>query len=120
MLQLRLAGGLIDVARAMRVLKRYSISQSRVSMVREGSWEVATVRGTLSDARRCVGLAAALSRIPAVLEAVVSREDESVAAFYCAPPRSSRPAQGRSGASIARSAPRAYPGGAWKAAPEDG
>jgi hypothetical protein len=95
LLQLRLAGGLIDVARAMRVLKRYSISQSRVSMAREGSREVATVMGTLSDPRRSVGLAAALSRIPAVLEAVVSREDESVAAFYCAPQRSSRPAQGR-------------------------
>ena len=95
LLQLRLAGGLIDVARAMRVLKRYSISQSRVSLAREGSREVATVRGTLSDARRSVGLAAALSRIPGVLEAVVSREDESVAAFYYAAQRSSRPAQGR-------------------------
>lgn len=95
LLQLRLTGGLIDVARAMRVLKRYSISQSRVSMAREGSREVATVMGTLSDPRRSVGLAAALSRIPAVLEAVVSREDESVAAFYCAPQRSSRPAQGQ-------------------------
>lgn len=94
LLQLRLAGGLIDVARAMRVLKRYSISQSRVSLAREGSREVATVMGTLLDPRRSVGLAAALSRIPAVLEAVVSREDESVAAFYCAPHRSSRPAQG--------------------------
>ena len=95
LLQLRLTGGLIDVARAMRVLKRYSISQSRVSLAREGSREVATVRGTLSDPRRCVGLAAALSRIPGVLEAVVSREDESVAAFYSAPPRSLAPAHGR-------------------------
>jgi hypothetical protein len=91
------------------VLKRYSISQSRVSLAREGSREVATVRGTLSDARRSTGLAAALSRIPGVLEAVVSREDESVAAFYCAPPRSSKPAPGRSNAPIARPALRAYP-----------
>ena len=95
LLQLRLAGGLIDIARAMRVLKRYSISQSRVSMAREGSREVATVMGTLSDSRRSVGLAAALSRIPGVLEAVVSREDESVAAFYSAVPRSPMQAQGR-------------------------
>src|SRR5450631_4437351 len=95
LLQLRLAGGLIDIARAMRVLKRYSISQSRVSLAREGSREVATVMGTLADPRRSVGLAAALSRIPGVLEAVVSREDESVAAFYSAPLRSLAPAQGR-------------------------
>jgi hypothetical protein len=32
LLHLRLAGGLIGVARAMRVLKRYSILQPRVSM----------------------------------------------------------------------------------------
>lgn len=95
LLQLRLAGGLIDIARAMRVLKRYSISQSRVSMAHEGSREVATVMGTLADPRHSVGLAAALSRIPGVLEAVVSREDESIAASYSAPTRSSRTAQGR-------------------------
>ena len=88
LLHLRLAGGLIDIARAMRVLKRYSISQSRVSLEREGSVEVATVKGTLSDSRRSIGLTAALSRIPGVLEAIVSRDDESLAAFYCAPPRS--------------------------------
>jgi hypothetical protein len=88
----------------MRVLKRYSISQSRVSLAREGSQEVATVSGTLSDARRSTGLAAALSRIPGVLEAVVSREDESVAAFYRAPPHNHNPAQARSNAPIARPA----------------
>ena len=91
LLHLRLAGGLIDVARAMRVLKRYSISQSRVSLAREGPVEVATVRGTLADSRRSIGLAAALSRIPGVLEAVISRDDESLAALYCAPPESSSP-----------------------------
>src|SRR5258708_9136364 len=80
-LHLRLTGGLIDVARAMRVLKRYNISQPRVSMTREGSREVATVRGTLSDSRRSIGLAAALSRIPGGLEAVVSRDDDSLAAL---------------------------------------
>ena len=79
---MRLAGGLIDVARAMRVLKRYSISQSSVSLSREGSLEVATVSGTLKDPRRSVGLAAALSRIPGVLEAVVSRNNEPLASFY--------------------------------------
>lgn len=89
LLHLRLAGGLIDVARAMRVLKRYSILQSRVSLAREGALEIATVSGTLPDPRRSVGLAAALARIPGVLEAVVSRDDEAVAAFYCAAPRSS-------------------------------
>jgi hypothetical protein len=118
-LELRLIGGLIDVARAMRVLKRYSISQSRVSLAREGSREVATVRGTLSDARRSTGLATALSRIPGVLEAVVSREDESVAAFYCAPPRSSNPVQERSNAPVARPALRAYPSEVWNVAQED-
>ncbi|MGZ5034161.1 MAG: hypothetical protein ACXWAC_13265 [Usitatibacter sp.] len=101
------------------MLKRYSISQSRVSLAREGSLEVATVRGTLSDARRSIGLAAALSRIPGVLEAVVSRDDDSLAAFYCAPPRSSKPAQGRSNVPFARSALQASPGGVWKAAQED-
>ena len=92
LLHLRLAGGLIDVARAMRVLKRYSISQSRVSLAREGAVEVATVKGTLYDPRRSTGLAAALSRIPGVLEAVVSRGDESpLAAFYSEGPRKSSP-----------------------------
>jgi hypothetical protein len=86
LLQVRLAGGLIDIARAMRVLKRYSILQSRVSLAREGSREIATVNGTLSDARRSRGLATALSRIPGVLEAVVSRDNERLAAFYGAPP----------------------------------
>jgi hypothetical protein len=119
LLHLRLAGGLIDIARAMRVLKRYRISQSRVSLAREGSLEVATVRGTLSDARRSIGLAAALARIPGVLEAVVSRDDESLAAFYEAPPRSSDPAQARSNVPFARSALRASPGRVWKAAQED-
>lgn len=90
LLHLRLTGGLIDVARAMRVLKRYSISQPRVSLTREGSLEVATVRGTLSDPRRSIGLAAALSRIPGVLEAVVSRDDNSLAALYCAPRKEAR------------------------------
>ena len=75
-LQLRMSGGLLEVARAMRVLKRYSISQSRVSLSRVGSVEVATVRGTLADAHRSVGLAAALARVPGVLEAVISRDDE--------------------------------------------
>ena len=90
LLHLRLAGSLIEVARAMRVLKRYSISQPRVSLALEGSLEVATVRGTLSDARRSTGLAAALARIPGVLEAVVTRDKESIVALYCAPPRNFR------------------------------
>ena len=90
LLHLKLAGGLVGVARAMRVLKRYSISQSRVSLAREGSLEIATVRGKLSDARRSEGLAAALSRIPGVLEAVVSLDDESLVAFHRAIPRKFR------------------------------
>ena len=84
---MRLAGGLIDVARAMRVLKRYSILQPRVSLRREGTFEVATVSGMLADARGSARLAAALSQIPGVLEAVVSRDDEPLAAFYGARPR---------------------------------
>jgi hypothetical protein len=89
-LQLRLSGGLLDVARAMRVLKRYSISQSRVSLVREGLAEVATVRGTLSNPRRSKGLTAALARLPGVLEAVISRDDDLLVAHYFAPPRQSQ------------------------------
>lgn len=89
---MRLASGLIGVARAMRVLKRFSISQSRVSLAREGSFEVATVSGTLANARRSMGLAAALSRIPGVLEAVVSRDNQPLAAFYGMTARSSPPA----------------------------
>jgi hypothetical protein len=81
LLHLRVSGGLLDVARALRVLRRYRIAQSCFSMAREGSMEVATVRGTLHDARRSNGLAAALGRIPGVLEAVISRDDESLAAF---------------------------------------
>jgi hypothetical protein len=69
---MRLASGLIGIARAMRVLKRYSISQSRISLVREGSFEVAMVSGTLANSRRSKGLAAALARIPGVIEAVVT------------------------------------------------
>ena len=82
----------------MRVLKRYSISQSRVSIAREGSVEVATVKGTLYDPRRSTGLAHALSRIPGVLEALVLRDDESLAAFYCAPSRKSSPSRVRNAA----------------------
>jgi hypothetical protein len=80
-LRLRLDGTLIGVARAMRVLKRYRISQSRVSIVREGALDVATVSGILADSRRSARLAAALSRIPGVVEAVVSRDDVDLAAF---------------------------------------
>ena len=85
LLHVRLAGGLIGVARAMRVLKRFSILQPHVSMAREGAMEVATVSGTLPDPRRCVGLAEALGRIPGVLEAVVARDDGALAAFHYAP-----------------------------------
>jgi hypothetical protein len=82
LLQLRLAGGLIDVAKALRVLKRYRIAHSRVSLAREGSRDVATVSAKLFDPQHSIGLAAALSRIPTVLEAIVSRDDDSLAAFY--------------------------------------
>jgi hypothetical protein len=85
LLHLRLAGGLIGVARAMRVLKRYSILQPRVSMACEGAIEVATVSGTLPEPRRSLGLAEALARIPGVLEAVVSRDDGAFTAFHYAP-----------------------------------
>lgn len=84
----------------MRVLKRYSISQSRVSLTREGSLEVATVSGMLSDSRISIGLTAALSRIPGVLEAVVSRDDEPLAAFYGARPRSSPASRDRHAATM--------------------
>ena len=87
LLHLKLTGGLVDVARALRVLKRYSISQSRVSLAREGSLEVATVWGKLADARRSKRLARTLSRIPGVLEAVVSRDDEYLATFHRTMPR---------------------------------
>jgi len=86
-LHLRLAGGLIDIARAIRVLKRYSVVQPRFSMAREGPLEVATVSGTLPDPRHSAGLAEALARIPGVLEAVVSRDDGALAAFHYAAPR---------------------------------
>jgi hypothetical protein len=98
LLHLRLAGGLIEVARAMRVLKRYSISQSRVSLAREGSLEVATVKGTLADSSRSRGLATALSRIPGVLEAVVSRGDEYLAAFHAASSKKPSPRRARKAA----------------------
>ena len=87
LLHLKLTGGLVAVARAMRVLKRYSISQARVSLAREGSLEIATVGGKLADPRRSEGLAVALARIPGVLEAVVSSDDESLVAFHRALPR---------------------------------
>ena len=87
LLHLRLAGGLIDVARAIRVLRRYSVSGLSISMGREGPLEVATVGAALSDARESRGLAAALSLVPGVLEAVVSRGDESLIAFHCATPK---------------------------------
>ncbi|MGZ5084870.1 MAG: hypothetical protein ACXWHB_14435 [Usitatibacter sp.] len=90
LLHLRLAGGLIGVAKAMRILKRYSILEPRVSMAREGVHEVATVSGTLTDPRRSVGLAEALARVPGVLEAVISRDDGALAAFHYAPRRASR------------------------------
>ena len=86
LLHLRLTGSLVDVARAMRVFRRYSISLSRISLAPQGSLEVATVCGMLSDARRPKGLADALSRIPGVLEAVISHDEESVVVLSCAPP----------------------------------
>jgi hypothetical protein len=92
-LRLRLDGTLIGVARAMRVLKRYRIVQSRVWIVREGAIDVATVSGVLPDWRRSSRLAASLSRIPGVVEAVVSRNEVDLAAFRRAPAASAAPMQ---------------------------
>ena len=72
LLHLRLEGSLVELARAMRVLKRYRIHEPSVAITREGEQEVAVVHGTLDDARHSLGLAGALSRIPGLLEAVIS------------------------------------------------
>ncbi len=76
LLHLRLSGGLVEIARAMRVLKRYSIYEPRISAVREGPVEVTVVHGRLFDAECSFGLARALSRLPGLIEAAISREDE--------------------------------------------
>ena len=85
LLRMRLAGGLIVVARAMRVLRRYDVSRPRVSMAREGSLEVATVSAMLPDSRQSVDLTNALARMHGLLEAVVSRDEWPVIAFYVQP-----------------------------------
>ena len=74
------------VARVLRVLKRYSLRTSHISIAREGSLEVATLRGKLKESRRLKSLAPALARNPAVLEALVLREDTLVVAHYHASP----------------------------------
>jgi hypothetical protein len=75
-LRLRMSGTLLDVARVMRVLKRYSVCQSRVSL---GS-DMATVRGLVQDSRRSRGLAAALARAPNVIEAEILDDADCVIA----------------------------------------
>jgi hypothetical protein len=79
-LRLRMSGSLLDVARVMRVLKRYSVCRSRVSLVRDGTAEVAAVHGMFEDARRYKGLAAVLARSPNVIEVEILDDADCVIA----------------------------------------
>jgi hypothetical protein len=85
-IHLRVTGGLIDLARVMRFLRRYSVSQSRVSLTQEGGRDVATILANVRDRRRSRRLATALPRMPSVLEAVIS-DGDSLVAHYFAPPQ---------------------------------
>ena len=83
--RLKVYGGLLDVAKVMRVLKRHSISRSAVSLGRDGVGEYATVLGTLQSMRGTRSLARALSRIPSVLEAVITGDGDVPLAHYLGP-----------------------------------
>jgi hypothetical protein len=87
-IHLRVGGGLIDLARVMRFLRRHRASQSSVSLGREGGRDVATILATVRDMRRSRRLATALPGLPSLLEAVISDGDRLVA-HYFAPPQPS-------------------------------
>jgi hypothetical protein len=86
-IHLRVTGGLIDLARVMRFLRRHSASHSSVSLRREGGRDVATILGTVRDMRRSRRLAIALPGIPGVLEAVISDGDRLVAHYRAQHPQ---------------------------------
>ncbi|HXN14874.1 MAG TPA: hypothetical protein VN878_00770 [Usitatibacter sp.] len=85
-MQLRVAGGLLDLAKVMRVLKRHCVSHSKVAIGREGGREIATVHAIL-DKRRSKRLAVALERLPTVLEAVMFADGDFQVTHYFAQPR---------------------------------
>jgi hypothetical protein len=85
-IHLRVSGGLLDLARVIRFLKRHRASQSSVSLMREGGREFATVLATVRDARRSRRLATALPAMPSVLEAVISDGDLLLAHYFAHPP----------------------------------
>jgi hypothetical protein len=84
-IHLRVAGGLIDLARVMRFLRRYRVSQSRVSLQREGGVEIATILGTVRDTRRSRRLATELPGLPSVVEAVISNGESLIAHYFARP-----------------------------------
>jgi hypothetical protein len=83
-LQLRLGGDLVDFARVMRVLRRHRVRGSRVTLRREGSPEVTTLMASIPTERRSRTLAAALARVPAVVEAVILGREDVLVAYYFA------------------------------------
>jgi len=85
-IRLRVAGDLVHLAKVMRVLSRHRVAQSRVSLMRQGNAEFAAVLATLKDARRSRRLATELARMPSVLEAVISGDDDFLVAHYFAQP----------------------------------
>jgi hypothetical protein len=69
--QLRVAGTLLDFARVLRLLKRYSASPPRVRWTGEGHSNVAMILATVPGRERSRTLTTALARVPAVLDAVI-------------------------------------------------
>ncbi len=84
LLEVRLAGGLLAVARTLRVLKRFGIDRPRVRLEGRGAQEVATLNGALVDPACSQALAYALSRLPHVQEASIVRDGEQVVAHFSA------------------------------------
>ena len=80
-IQLRIDGDLLGVARVMRVLKRHQATRPEVVLHRELDHEVARVHATLESKRRLEGLAAALLKVPAVLDALILDDEVVVAQF---------------------------------------
>jgi hypothetical protein len=86
-IRLRVTGGLLDLARVIRFLRRHRASHSSISLMRDGSREFATVLATVRDPRRSRRLAIALPALPSVLEAVISDGDLLLAHYFAHQPQ---------------------------------
>ena len=80
-IQVQVDGDLVGVAQVMRVLKRHAVSAAQVVMQPLANLDVTSVCAPLARSSRADELAAALVRIPAVIDAVIMQESSVVARF---------------------------------------